>query len=189
MLSCARIVFLWLLLGMLAPLQAQGRVVFLGFDGADAATTQRLMEAGKLPNLRALAEQGSFLPLASTCAAESPVAWASLNSGQNPGKTGIAGFVTRRFDGTGAPYPDVGFQKTETRALKDMPLPLWQQWLVRWPVLPTAWGAGAIVALALLAFLCLFLRLTWKLAVPLAAVLGTAAFFIWQQKKKQVKRF
>ncbi len=181
MLSCARIVFLLLLSGMLAPLQAQGRVVFLGFDGADAATTQRLMAAGKLPHLRALAEQGSFLPLASTCAAESPVAWASLNSGQNPGKTGIAGFVTRRFDSTGAPYPDVGFQKTETRALKDMPLPLWQQWLVRWPVLPTAWGAGAIVALALLAFLCLFLRLTWKLAVPLAAVLGTAAGFAVQR--------
>jgi hypothetical protein len=26
-------------------------------------------------------------------------------------------------------------------------------------------------------------------AVPLAAVVGTAAFFIWQQRKKQVKRF
>lgn len=154
---------------------AQGRVVLLGFDGADAATTQRLMDEGKLPNLKALAEQGSFLPLASTCAAESPVAWASLNSGQNPGKTGIAGFVTRRFDGSGEAYPDVGFQRTETRALKELPLPAWQRMLVTWPTTQAMWIGGAAVALVLALFLGLFLRVRWMLALPIAVLVGVGA--------------
>lgn len=172
-----RTLFLLLISSVLGSLHAQGRVVFLGFDGADAVTTERMMREGKLPNLKALAEEGSFLPLASTCAAESPVAWASLNSGQNPGKTGIAGFVTRRFDGNGDAYPDVGFQKTETRALKDLPLPLWQQWLVRWPAERAAWGGGVLVTVLLVVFLGLFLRLAWKLALPLGVLLGVGAGF------------
>src|SRR5882672_12107903 len=68
---------------------AGGRVIVLGFDGADARTVEELMAKGQLPNLKKLAEQGTFAPLGTTNPAESPVAWAALNSGQNPAKTGI----------------------------------------------------------------------------------------------------
>jgi hypothetical protein len=53
-----------------------GRLVVLGFDGADARTTRRLMDAGALPNLAKLRESGTFAPLGTTMPAESPVSWA-----------------------------------------------------------------------------------------------------------------
>ena len=44
---------------------------------------------GELPNLKALAEKGSMVDLATTKPPESPVAWASFSIGANPGKHGI----------------------------------------------------------------------------------------------------
>src|SRR5688500_4870485 len=78
-----------------APGPAKGRLIVLGFDGADARTVEAMMDRGELPHLQKLREQGTFAPLATTNPAESPVAWAALNSGQNPAKTGIPGFVMR----------------------------------------------------------------------------------------------
>lgn len=69
-----------------------GRVVVLGFDGADFDTTQELMDEGLLPNLARLREQGTYSGLRSTAPAESPTAWASLNTGQNPAKTNVLAF-------------------------------------------------------------------------------------------------
>ncbi len=86
-----------------------GRVIILGFDGADARTSKEMMEAGELPNLSRLAQQGTFSPLGTTTAAESPVAWAALNTGQNPAKTGVPGFVKREFVGD-HPQPNLGHQ-------------------------------------------------------------------------------
>lgn len=97
-------------LGSATSPQDSGRVILLGFDGADARTAGAMMEAGELPNLKRLAEQGTFSPLGTTTAAESPVAWAALNAGQNPAKTGIPGFVKREIPESGAPYPTIGHQ-------------------------------------------------------------------------------
>ena len=67
-----------------ASLAAQdGRVIVLGFDGADAERARVMMDAGRLPNLTKLRDQGTFAPLHSTVPAESPVAWATANSGAN----------------------------------------------------------------------------------------------------------
>src|SRR5882672_9006469 len=93
-----------------APASASGRVIVLGFDGGDARTVAELMQRGQLPNLKKLADQGTFAPLGTTNPAESPVAWAALNSGANPAKTGIPGFVMREFVG-GTPWPNKGFAK------------------------------------------------------------------------------
>ncbi|MCC6408019.1 MAG: hypothetical protein IT453_12725, partial [Planctomycetes bacterium] len=53
----------WLPCSAAASHAAGGRVIVLGFDGADARTIQMLMEKGELPNLKKLADTGTFAPL------------------------------------------------------------------------------------------------------------------------------
>src|SRR5262245_16586095 len=82
-----------------------GRVIVLGFDGADASTAAAMIEKGELPHLARLKKEGTFAPLGTSVPAESPVSWASLNSGQNPAKTGIPGFIKRALPPGGSPQP------------------------------------------------------------------------------------
>jgi predicted AlkP superfamily phosphohydrolase/phosphomutase len=162
-----------LLLSLAAgPLAAQsGRVIVLGFDGADARTVEQMMDRGELPNLARLRDQGTFAPLGTTNPAESPVAWAALNSGQNPAKTGIPGFVMRRYTEGGTPFATKGFSEDGVEValgeLEGAPIPVWS---------PAAFAA-AIAAAAFLVFLVVFgglLRLdrrpTLVLSLALAAI-------------------
>ena len=55
------VLLLALLIGLPSAAIAEPSVVVLGFDGADARITQRYMDEGLLPNLKALAEEGSFV--------------------------------------------------------------------------------------------------------------------------------
>lgn len=151
-----------------------GRVLVLGFDGADANTVQRMMDAGQLPNLSKLRQQGSFAPLGTTTPAESPVSWASLNSGQNPAKTGISGFVTRRLDQDGEPHPETGFYSNATRSTAEMEFPFWQRFLVTRTPLSAAWILGLASALVFALVFLLLLRLSWWLGLALALLLGAA---------------
>lgn len=75
-----------------------GRTVVLGFDGMDPAIAQRWMDAGRLPNFKRLAEQGSFHPLPTSNPAQSPVAWSSFATGENPGAHGLFDFLRRDPD-------------------------------------------------------------------------------------------
>ncbi len=70
------------------------RVVILGLDGLDHGLTERLLDQGKLPNLVALRNRGSFGPLGSTLPPISPVAWSTFQTGVNPGKHNIFDFLT-----------------------------------------------------------------------------------------------
>lgn len=70
------------------------RVVILGLDGLDHRLTERYMAEGKLPHLRSLQQRGDFRPLASTLPPISPVAWATFQTGVNPGKHNIFDFLT-----------------------------------------------------------------------------------------------
>lgn len=79
------------------------KVLVVGFDGVDAQLTQRFIDQGLLPNLKKLSEQGTFRPLATTNPAQSPVAWGSIVTGLNPGKTNLAGFIRRTCDGSVTP--------------------------------------------------------------------------------------
>jgi len=156
----------------------QGRVIVLGFDGADARTASELMDKGQLPNLAALRASGSFTPLDTTNPAESPVSWAALNCGQNPAKTGVPGFVRRQLPPSKekkldrAPMPDVGHLKgpthTPIETLSGTPIPTWS---------PNALGAACGLAAAAL-FLAVFLLLRMRagLSVVLALVLGAGGF-------------
>ncbi len=69
------------------------RVVVLGLDGLDHGLTEKLIAAGKLPHLAALAKEGSFNALGSTLPPISPVAWSTFQTGVNPGKHNIFDFL------------------------------------------------------------------------------------------------
>src|SRR5437867_12678293 len=74
---------------------ASGRVVVLGFDGADAHLVERVMDEGMLLNLVKLRTQGSYSPLLPTNPAQTPVSWSSFATGTNPGRTQIFDFLKR----------------------------------------------------------------------------------------------
>ena len=71
------------------------RVVIVGFDGMDPELADRFMQEGKLSHLAKLRDQGTFLPLRTTCPAISPVAWSTFQTGVNPGKHNIYDFLAR----------------------------------------------------------------------------------------------
>jgi predicted AlkP superfamily phosphohydrolase/phosphomutase len=151
--------------------QGDGRVIVLGFDGADARTVEELMARGQLPNLARLREQGMFAPLGTTNPAESPVAWASLNSGMNPAKTNIPGFVARTFWSDGSPAPAKGFAEdavmTPVEDLPGAPIPTWSPLRLALTI-----GISALVVFLLTFGLLLRLSAapTWILSLALAFV-------------------
>ena len=78
--------------------EARRKIILLGFDGVDFRMAERYIQEGQLPHLAELKEQGAFLPLNTTNPAQSPVAWAAVVTGMNPGKTNIGGFIRRNFN-------------------------------------------------------------------------------------------
>jgi predicted AlkP superfamily phosphohydrolase/phosphomutase len=75
--------------------RAAQRVFVIGFDGMDPTLARKWMDEGKLPNLKKLAEEGTFKTLGSTQPSESPTAWSSFATGVNPGKHNIYDFLIR----------------------------------------------------------------------------------------------
>ncbi|MEM7516253.1 MAG: alkaline phosphatase family protein, partial [Planctomycetota bacterium] len=149
-----------------------GRVLVLGFDGADGRTVDAMMKEGELPNLKRLAEMGSFHPLGTTTAAESPVAWASINTGQNPGKTGIPGFVKRGFTSSGIPVPAGGHQTSDPLEREDFEMTGILKWLgAASPMVVAGVAGGAALLLFLLVFAGL-LRLRFGVSLVLATLLA-----------------
>lgn len=72
----------------------RGRVVVLGLDGLDPKLARAFMDHGDMPHCRALADQGHFGPLRTTCPAISPVAWSTFATGVNPGRHNIFDFLS-----------------------------------------------------------------------------------------------
>ncbi len=72
------------------------RVILLGMDGLDPKIVHHLMGEGELPNFTRLSRMGGFSSLATSNPAQSPVAWASIATGNNPGHHGIFDFLGRR---------------------------------------------------------------------------------------------
>ncbi len=136
-----------------AQTQTTERVIILGFDGADPDLVQTFMDQGRLPNLKRLAEQGTFSSLATTNPAESPVSWASFTTGQGPGHHGIFDFL-RRVPGTY--LPEIALAKSTTQS-----------------IMPSRVTRGALAAgLALVAFLVGFLGLKMARAGARAALVA-----------------
>ena len=90
--------------------RARQRVFVIGFDGMDPTLSRQYMDAGKLPNLKALSEEGVFARLGSTQPSESPTAWSSFATGVNPGKHSIYDFLIRDLT---TYFPDFNMIKKE----------------------------------------------------------------------------
>lgn len=94
---------------------AEGRVVILGFDGADPDIAKTMLDQGELPNLAKLRDAGTFAPLGSSNPPQSPTAWSSFATCKGPLNHGIYDFLKR----TPASYmPGVGFGHAEGPKLK-----------------------------------------------------------------------
>ena len=166
--------------GSLAPTSSKSplatedaRVVILGFDGADGRTIEELMAAqpGAYPNFERLASEGTFARLGTIAPPESPVSWAALNTGQNPAKTGVPGFVKRINDP--ATIPTFGHLVDNTAPGKRAPLSDFDNAPI--PAWSAGWFALLVGGLAFLFFLGIFallLHLRKPLAVVLALILG-----------------
>lgn len=155
-----------------------GRVLVLGFDGADAGTVRSMIEAGRLPNLARLAQQGTFAPLRSTHPAESAAGWAALNTGRNPAKNGVASFVVRGFP-YGPPSPAMGHVETVDRSFAELELPAHLGLLARTGTLPLAAGSFVVCALVLLLGLRRHRRpAVLALCLSLAALLASGTVWL-----------
>lgn len=73
----------------------EAKTIVLGFDGADAALAQQWIDAGELPNLARLAEEGTFAPLRSTIPSQTPVSWSTFATGLTPGRHAVFDFLKR----------------------------------------------------------------------------------------------
>lgn len=91
------------------------RALVIGLDGASFNTIDPLVKEGHLPNLAHIMSEGTSYHLTSTIPSNTPVAWTSMTTGQNPGKHGIFGFL--KYD-----YPTikvVSSQDNRARCLWD----------------------------------------------------------------------
>ncbi|HTE06286.1 MAG TPA: alkaline phosphatase family protein, partial [Planctomycetota bacterium] len=148
------------------------KTVILGFDGMDYALTQRFMDAGLMPHFKRLAEQGLFQKLDTSNPAQSPVSWAVFNTGCNPGKTGVAGFVSRVFmpgrGGALQPTPQMmlGFnERIPADDFVEHPLALTDPHKFRYGAMWAAGAAGLVVGLILF-------KLLFRLGLPVATLLS-----------------
>lgn len=71
------------------------KAIILGFDGFDPGILERLMGEGRLPNFARLTDTGTFSPLQTVVPPQSPVAWTTIATGQEPGLHGVYDFLTR----------------------------------------------------------------------------------------------
>jgi tetratricopeptide (TPR) repeat protein len=83
---------------------ANPRAVVIGIDGADWRVIEPLIAAGRMPNLAALRERGSWGPVQTLAELPiSPVVWTSVATGKVPSKHGVTWFLVDQPDGTRVP--------------------------------------------------------------------------------------
>jgi len=77
------------------------RVLLVGWDAADWKVIHPLMDAGKMPNVQRLVENGAMGQIATLHPPLSPMLWTSIATGKRPFKHGIHGFSEPTPDGRG----------------------------------------------------------------------------------------
>lgn len=156
--------------------RAGSRLVVLGFDGGDARLVQQLLEQGQLPNLQKIRDTGSYFPLRTTNPAQSPVSWASFNTGMGPDTTNIYDFVCRVNEDrdTHAPLAkptpalSLTYPVTES-ADRILPAPLRSAFRI-----PLIVGAGLALFGVFFALFRLGAKFPARMALVLSLVLGVA---------------
>ncbi|MCP4574589.1 MAG: hypothetical protein GY838_19745 [bacterium] len=71
------------------------KAICLGLDGMDPQLLGAFMDEGALPHFARLAARGGFRPCGTTVPPQSPVAWSTFITGQDPGGHGIFDFIHR----------------------------------------------------------------------------------------------
>jgi len=77
------------------------RVLLVGWDAAYWKVINPLMDAGKMPNVQRLVENGAMGQIATLHPPLSPMLWTSIATGKRPFKHGIHGFSEPTPDGRG----------------------------------------------------------------------------------------
>lgn len=77
------------------------KVLLVGWDAADWKVIYPLMDAGKMPNVQRLVENGARGQIATLHPPLSPMLWTSIATGKRPFKHGIHGFSEPTPDGRG----------------------------------------------------------------------------------------
>jgi predicted AlkP superfamily phosphohydrolase/phosphomutase len=97
----------------------------IAIDGMDPGLLQQWMDEGRTPHLKALAERGGFIPLATSNPPQSPVAWSHFITGHDADGHGIYDFLHRDPD-TRLPYLSTSRAEAPTLAfeLGDLSIPL-----------------------------------------------------------------
>ena len=70
------------------------KLLLIGWDAADWATINPLLDAGELPYLQQLMDRGTHGPLSTLSPVLSPMLWATISTGQLADRHGIHGFTT-----------------------------------------------------------------------------------------------
>ena len=76
-------------------------MLLVGWDAADWKVIHPLMDAGKMPNVQRLVENGAMGQIATLHPPLSPMLWTSIATGKRPFKHGIHGFSEPTPDGRG----------------------------------------------------------------------------------------
>ena len=77
------------------------KVLLIGWDAADWKVIHPLIDAGQMPNVQRLVENGSIAQIATLHPPLSPMLWTSIATGKRPFQHGIHGFAEPTPDGTG----------------------------------------------------------------------------------------
>jgi len=80
------------------------KMIILGIDGMDPRLSERMMNAGMLPNFAKLRDLGGYSVLGTSIPPQSPVAWANFINGAGPGSHGIFDFIHRHPEKQCAPF-------------------------------------------------------------------------------------
>ncbi len=75
------------------------KVLLIGWDAADWKVINPLLDAGLMPNLERMINQGTIGNLASMDPAYSPMLWSSIATGKRAYKHGVLGFIEPTPDG------------------------------------------------------------------------------------------
>ncbi len=71
------------------------KLIVLGIDGMDPVLLDRAIQSGRAPNLKAMAEAGTYVRMATSNPPQSPVAWSHVTTGAHSDLHGIYDFVHR----------------------------------------------------------------------------------------------
>jgi len=120
-----RVLLVSFVLLLSAPAAAAPRVVLVGLDGASWSVIDPLVEAGRMPNLKAFLKRGVHAELETVEPVISPVVWTSIATGQPPEIHGIGDFFG---DARAIRAPTI-FERASVQGLRVGTF----EWLVSWP--------------------------------------------------------